>query len=60
MKTINWFYKRIGKRIYRRKNTCPCKSCLDTMENGVLIIDKEHAEYLHMVDCELYRYYDKK
>lgn len=45
-----WFKQRIGERVFRNKTTCPCKSCTNVYENGLVIEDGYHATYLH--DCE--------
>ena len=45
-----WFQDRIGKRVFRNKNTCKCKTCEDVSEKGIIISDTYHASYLH--DCE--------
>lgn len=47
MKTLQWFINRIGKRIYRNSSNCPeCATCKDVEENGMIIEDESHAEYL--------------
>lgn len=45
-----WFIERIGKRIFRENNHCPCAICLDVFENGLIITDEMHAIYLY--DCQ--------
>ena len=58
---VQWFIDRIGKRINRTKAKCPCETCKNVYEVGLVVQDKYHAHYLH--DCQneldLY-YYDKK
>jgi len=49
MKSLNWFKNRIGKRIYRDRNDCHCLDCEDAVGNGLIVRDKNHAEYLHMI-----------
>lgn len=50
---LEWFTDRIGKRVYREKNTCcDCPSCRDAYKNGVLITDYEHASYLSLIEHE--------
>jgi len=53
--TLKWFINRIGKRIYRRPQSCSCKEC---QSNYVDITDmskhgcrkKFHAQYIY--DCQ--------
>ena len=56
---LEWFKKRIGKKIYR-DFFCSCKVCEEVEKNGLYIVDKLHAIYLF--DCqnefEIY-YFDK-
>lgn len=60
MKTLQWFINRIGKRIYRDDDNCGCATCNDVVKNGLIVIDKNHAEYLHMVNSEGIEYRDTK
>jgi len=61
-----WFQKRIGMRVYRNETSCKCEICKDAFENGLVINDKLHADYLY--DCEteytaegsLLRYFDSR
>lgn len=53
MRTLKWFENRIGKIIYREKTSCNCDTCKSVSENGLIVWDKHHAEYLHMVSCDL-------
>jgi hypothetical protein len=55
-----WFIDRIGKRVYRDKNTCDCEMCNDVFENGLIIKNETHATYLYDVQHELqYIYTDE-
>ena len=45
-----WFLKRIGERIYRDDQDCPCDTCKRILEEGLVIEDRQHAEYLWAVD----------
>jgi len=45
--TEKWFINRIGKRIYRKPTSCSCESCMKVAEKGVVIIDWQHAVYMH-------------
>lgn len=47
-----WFRDRIGKRVYRRAITGCCSVCDHGNKEGVLIHDRQHADYLHMVESE--------
>lgn len=57
-----WFLNRIGKRIFRlTKTSCECNSCVNVYENGTIILDKQHAEYLFLCQNEMeLEYSDKK
>lgn len=51
MKTLhskNWFLERIGKRVWRDKNKppCGCNTCNEVEENGMIIGDELHADYM--------------
>lgn len=46
----NWFSDRVGKTLFRIKGSCKCDVCAESYENGVFVLDKDHASYLH--DCE--------
>ena len=50
---LRWFINRINKRIYRGPTSCQCATCTETGKEGVIIHDKYHAEYLHLVQYEL-------
>ena len=41
-----WF--KPGRRIYRAATTCTCAECANVVKNGLVIYDKQHAEYLYM------------
>lgn len=60
MKTLQWFINRIGKRIYRDDDNCSCTTCNEVVKNGLIVIDKNHAEYLFMVNSEGIEYRDTK
>jgi len=63
--TKKWFLNRVGKRVYRDATTCKCSSCKDTVENGLIIANEQHAKYLYSVQIdyavegELLNYRDK-
>jgi hypothetical protein len=56
-KTKEWFMDRIGKKIYRDsqcikdKEHC-CASCKDVFDNGLIVRDESHADYLAMIDMD--------
>jgi len=55
--TKQWFLKRTGKKIYRKKLDCPCASCQKT---DILIRDADHADYIWTCQLELgIEYFDK-
>jgi hypothetical protein len=47
-----WFRDRIGKRVFRGDNGCPCKICKERTDSGILIIDQSHADYLFMIESK--------
>lgn len=61
-----WFIDRIGKRVFRNRNTCDCEICEKTYTEGLIICDLQHACYLYDVECEYNRegikikYFDTK
>ena len=56
-----WFKDRIGKRIFRVKSTCPCNTCKDNYDNGLVVLDELHAEYLRNCEAEMTEpYFDTK
>lgn len=52
MQTLEWFNKRIGQKVYRNDNGCPCHACRNVLENGLKIADEGHAEHLYDVQSE--------
>jgi hypothetical protein len=48
--SLKWFLNRIGKRIYRGDVSCPCHTCKNGTENGVIVGDEQHAYYLFLVE----------
>lgn len=55
---LEWFLSHVGERVFRNKVKCDCESCKRGGEEGVLITDKTHANYLFDVQNELgIRYY---
>lgn len=64
---LQWFYDRVGQRVWRPKTGCECESCVDAYKNGLEIIDKEHAYYLRDIEAAYgveskggYWYFDTK
>lgn len=51
-KPLSFFLARIGKKVFRDDNDCPCKDCRNVAENGLLILDKFHAQCLADVDAD--------
>ena len=66
MRNLKWFQERIGKRIFRNPDNCKCPVCEDVVENGLIVVDSFHAEYLYMIQGEwksegtILNYRDKK
>lgn len=52
-KPESWFQERIGKIVYRDQISCPCLTCKQGTENGILIHDKQHANYLYLCQNEM-------
>jgi hypothetical protein len=50
--TPDWFIDRIGQRIYRLTNTKCCTRCDNVYANGLIIYDKDHAEWLYCWQSE--------
>jgi hypothetical protein len=58
---LQWFIDRIGKRVFRDSVTCTCTVCTHVEKEGLIINDKEHADYLFNVQLDMgIHYYDKK
>lgn len=51
-KTKEWFIERIGKKIYRDDQGCPCHLCWEGTIMGFKVSDNVHAQYLAEVDAE--------
>lgn len=47
---LQWFIDRISKRVFRNPSNCTCDTCNRVVEEGLIINDAFHAEYLY--DCE--------
>jgi len=47
---LQWFLDRIGKRIYRRGGACRCEHCQKVLKEGLIVRDRQHANYLF--DCQ--------
>ena len=41
------FIDRIWQRIFRDADDCTCAECADTVENGIVVTDEEHALYMY-------------
>jgi hypothetical protein len=58
--SLEWFTDRIGKKIFRVKNICPCTICQMVIVHGLIISDKNHAQYLFDIQNELgIEYFEK-
>ncbi len=47
----SWFLRRIGERVFRNDTFC-CKHCNDIYQNGIIIHDEMHADYLICTEAE--------
>jgi len=45
MKSLAWFNSRINKRVFRDHHDC-CATCDKNYNEGLIIHDKQHAQYL--------------
>jgi len=52
LKTLEDFKEAIGRIVYRDSNGCPCSDCQYIEDNGLVIRDEEHAEYLSDIQAE--------
>lgn len=41
-----WFNNRIGQQIFRSKNRCKCKGCVEVYEKGMIVTSENHASEL--------------
>jgi hypothetical protein len=48
-----WFLARVGEIVFRDTDGCNCPTCKNIIENGILIRDEEHAEYMFEIQNEL-------
>lgn len=61
-----WFRSKVGKILFRNHNGCHCPICEDTVKNGVLVNDENHADYLYDTEVDYnidgfpLRYFDTK
>ncbi len=58
---LQWFMERIGKRIYRRvrKDKC-CAHCQKVVDEGLVLADRQHADYVYSCQNEMgLKYSDK-
>ena len=61
-----WFRSKIGQRLYRNETNCQCDICKNVAENGLIVNDEFHADYLYDCETELtadgipVRYFDNK
>lgn len=61
MKDKQWFIECIGKKVFRDTNKCNCQVCVDVFNNGLVISDENHANYLFDIQNELgYNYIDAR
>lgn len=47
-----WFLDRIGKKVFRDSNECPCDICKDIGVRGLTIVDRNNALYLYDIQCD--------
>ena len=52
--TRQWFIERISRRIIRPEHgSCNCPSCRGVEKCGLIIADKQHADYLYLCQQEM-------
>jgi hypothetical protein len=44
--TLEWFKTRISQTIFRNHYECYCDTCERVVDEGLVIRDEEHAQYL--------------
>lgn len=47
MQKLDWFKTRVGRKIYRDPSGCSCGDCAHIVECGLIIHNKDHAQYLY-------------
>ena len=52
MKDKKWFLDRVGKKVYRTKTPCDCEPCTRCFYEGLIIADKDHAQYVFDIKSE--------
>ena len=58
---LDWFKQRIGKRVFRTESSCKCDICNKVYENGLIVMDEYHADYLFYCQNQLdLFYFDEK
>lgn len=59
-----WFVDRIGTRVFRTplhgKGHCKCMQCKHVTKVGLIIKDKNHADYLYTIQYDLQIQYNDK
>jgi hypothetical protein len=53
MQPLEFFTSRIGKIIFRDTNSCPCYFCKNVEMYGIKIEDKQHAQYIFDIQCDM-------
>lgn len=53
MKNLKWFKQRIGNIIYRDSDGCDCPTCKRILQEGLVIADEYHAQYVFETQNEL-------
>lgn len=41
-----WFINHIGNTIWRNANNCDCEECNNAHANGIVVTDRDNADYL--------------
>ncbi len=52
---LQFFLSRIGKRVYRNDDGCDCNICKNVTENGLIVENELHANYLYDNECDYKR-----
>ena len=52
LKTLEDFKGAIGKTVYRDDDGCSCPDCKVILDEGLLVRDEKHAEYLFEIQNE--------
>ena len=50
--TKKWFINQVKRMVYRDPDSCKCATCAEVIKKGLIIRNKQHAEYLYLIQCD--------